>query len=793
MDPNEAMETLEWGPAPETDTDARAWIEGHEGRFGLYINGKWQNSEGDVRFDSRNPATGEILASIAQGSASDVDAAVAAARKAQGKWEGLGESGRARHLYALARAIQKQSRLFATVETLDNGKPIRETRDIDVPLVVRHFFHHAGWARLRNTKAPNMEPWGVCGQVIPWNFPLLMLAWKIAPALAAGNTVVLKPAEYTSLSALLFAETCNQVGLPPGVVNIVTGDGRTGASIVEHDGVDKVAFTGSTEVGRIIRKAIAGSGKGLTLELGGKSPYIIFEDADIDSAVEGLVDAIWFNQGQVCCAGSRLLVQESVAEIVHAKIEARMSKLRIGNPMDKSVDMGAIVDEVQLIEIRGKCDAAEAEGNRRISAPLNAPKDGWWFPPTFFPDVAPSSTIAQEEVFGPVLVSMTFRSPTEAIALANNTRYGLAGSVWSQDVDTAIEIARNIQAGVIWINCTNQFDAAAGFGGYRESGFGREGGLEGFRAYLRPSHAHDASKVHDFSSRGIGDVREPEGTLPPLDQTAKLYIGGKQVRPDGGYSLEVRSPSNEVEGLVGRGNRKDMRNAVEAASKATTWSKMSGHARSQVLWYLAENMQQRAIGLSARISALTGASPEDALHEVEQALDRWTYWASWADKHDGAVHDAPFHGLVVALHEPVGVSGLICPDENPLLGLIALAAPLLAAGNRIVALPSESAPLLATDLYQVLETSDVPAGTFNIITGLHTELAPVLASHDDVQMIWHAGSSSLSEDIEVATVGNMKRSWTSPHFDPWSIKDSMSEHMLQHATHVKNIWIPHGI
>ena len=374
--------------------------------------------------------------------------------------------------------------------------------------------------------------------MIPWNFPLLMLSWKIAPALAAGNTVVLKPAEFTSISALAFAAICEAVGLPPGVVNIVTGDGLTGALITEHEDIDKVAFTGSTEVGRIIRKATAGSGKALTLELGGKSPFIVFEDADIDSAVEGLVNAIWFNQGQVCCAGSRLLVQESVAEAFHEKLRARMGKLRVGDPMDKAVDMGAIVDEVQLNTISELCQLGCDEGGTMWQPDTELPEGGWFFPPTLFTDVPPAATIVQEEIFGPVLVSLTFRSHEEAIALANNTRYGLAGSVWSQDLDTALEVARAIRAGTIWVNCTNQFDANSGFGGYRESGFGREGGREGMHAYMRPTGAHEAPAA---VATADADAPAPEGNggSGDIDRTAKMYIGGKQKRPDGGYSLDV--------------------------------------------------------------------------------------------------------------------------------------------------------------------------------------------------------------------------------------------------------------
>src|SRR3954465_3689286 len=479
----EIFESLVYGPAPESDKDALSWLARHEGVFGQFIRGRW--TEPGETFDVINPATRATLARVSQGTAHEVSAAVAAARAALPAWQALSPHARARWLYALARGVQKHSRLFAVLESMDNGKSIRETRDIDIPLVARHFYHHAGWAQLLDAEFPGYRGVGVVGQIIPWNFPLLMLAWKVAPALAAGCTIVIKPAEFTPLTALLFAELADAAGLPPGVLNVVTGDGDTGAAIVSSDGVDKIAFTGSTEVGRIIRNATAGSGKKLSLELGGKSPFIVFEDADLDSVVEGVVDAIWFNQGQVCCAGSRLLVQEGVSERLVAKLRARMETLRLGSPLDKAVDMGAIVAPVQLERIRGLVQQGVDEGATMWQPSWACPTEGCFFPPTLFTDVSPAATIAQVEIFGPVLVSMTFRTPSEAVALANNTPYGLAASGWSESINLALDISPKVKAGVVWINSTNLFDAAAGFGGYRESGFGREGGREGMFEYLK--------------------------------------------------------------------------------------------------------------------------------------------------------------------------------------------------------------------------------------------------------------------------------------------------------------------
>ncbi|MEX2503048.1 MAG: aldehyde dehydrogenase family protein, partial [Trueperaceae bacterium] len=483
----EIFETMAYGPAPESAAEAQAWLERAGRRFGHAIGGRFE-PPGEATFESRDPATGELLAHVADGSEADVSRAVAAARAAFPAWAALRPHQRARHLYALARHVQKHARLLAVLETLDNGKPIRESRDIDVPLVARHYYHHAGWAQLRDEVFPGHEPWGVCGQVIPWNFPLLMMAWKVAPALAAGNTVVLKPAEHTPLTALLFARLAAEAGLPEGVLNVVTGHGATGAALVAHPDVDKVAFTGSTEVGRRIREATAGSGKGLTLELGGKSPFVVFDDADLDGAVEGVVDAIWFNQGQVCCAGSRLLLQEGIADEFVGRLRRRMETLRVGDPLDKAIDMGAIVAPVQLQRIHELVAQGEAEGAVCWRPSWAVPEEGLFYPPTLFTNVDPASTLAQVEIFGPVLVSTTFRTPNEAVQLANDSRYGLAASVWSDDVNLCLHVAPRLEVGVVWVNGTNQFDAAAGFGGVRESGFGREGGREGMHAYLRPLH-----------------------------------------------------------------------------------------------------------------------------------------------------------------------------------------------------------------------------------------------------------------------------------------------------------------
>jgi aldehyde dehydrogenase (NAD+) len=789
MKVNKILETMDYGTAPESSVAALKWIEERGADFGLFIDGAFVKPAGRESFATHNPANNELLAKLCQAQTADVDAAVSAARGAQTGWESMGGSARSKYLYAIARLVQKHSRLFAVLETLDNGKPIRESRDIDVPLVARHFYFHAGAAVLKADEMPDYQALGVAAQVIPWNFPLLMLAWKIAPALAMGNTVVLKPAEYTSLTALLFAEICQEAGLPNGVVNILTGDGSVGEQVVTHPDVDKVAFTGSTAVGRHIRQAIAGQGKAITLELGGKSPYIVFDDADLDSAVEGLVDAIWLNQGQVCCAGSRLFVQEGVADVFHRKLRSRMDKLRIGDPMDKSIDIGAIVDPVQLKSIKRLVDEGLEEGGHRHVAAGDCPSEGSFYPPTFISEVDPACRLMQEEIFGPVLVGTTFRTLAEAVALANNTRYGLAASIWTENINLALDLAPKIVCGVAWINTTNQFDAAAGFGGRRESGFGREGGWEGLYAYARPTYQ---------PTEALEVIAPPQGSSEPvegsIDRTPKLFIAGRQVRPDSGYSTPVYSSTGQQLGLVGQGNRKDIRNAVEAAHAARPWAKSTAHLRAQILYYIAENLSVRREEFAQRITAMTGAAMKSAKAEVDLSIDRLFMYAAWADKYDGAAHGVPIRGLALAMHEPVGIIGMLCSDQAPLLGMVSVLAPAIAMGNTCVIVPSQAYPLMATDFYQVLETSDLPAGVVNIVTAAHNDVVETMAGHMEVDALWYFAADGHSASIERASVTNLKRTWVNHgrSRDWQDAKQGAGKEFLRQATEVKNIWIPYG-
>jgi aldehyde dehydrogenase (NAD+) len=503
----------------------------------------------------------------------------------------------------------------------------------------------------------------------------------------------------------------------------------------------------------------------------------------------GVVDAIWFNQGQVCCAGSRLLVAEGVAETLYAKLRARMAKLRVGDPLDKSTDVGAIVAPAQLRRIERLMEAGAQEGLQFWRADVATPERGCFYPPTLVAGVEPASVLMREEIFGPVLVATTFRTPDEAVALANNTRYGLAASVWTENVNRALEAAARIKAGVVWINSTNLFDAASGFGGYRESGFGREGGREGLHEY----RVAEAAKGKLYAPPAAPDLSmglPASDSVGAIDRTAKLYIGGKQARPDSGYSYAVTDPKGREVGLAGLGNRKDIRNAVEAAAKATAWAGATAHNLAQVLYYLAENLSARAQEFAARLRVMTGASPAAAAAEVEASVRRAFFYAGFADKFDGAVHATRTRFVTIAMNEPWGVMGVVCPQEAPLLGFVSLVMPAIAMGNCVVAAPSASHPLLATDLYSVLDTSDVPGGVVNIVTGDSNGLAATLAEHDGVDALWYVGDAAGAARVEALAAGNLKATWTETSVVDWSRAEGRD--FLRRATQVKNIWTPYG-
>jgi len=800
---SELFASMEYGPAPESDKIAQSWLEEHNRKFGHFINNEWIHPEDRKTYETKNPATGDVLASTLQGTAEDVDLAVTSARSAYNKWSNLSGHQRARHIYSIARHVQKHSRLVAVVEALDNGKTIRETRDADTAVVVRHLYHHAGWADLCEDEMSGWSSLGVIGAIVPWNFPLMLLVWKVAPALAMGNTVVLKPATYTRLSALLFAEICAEAGLPAGVFNVVTGGGAMGQVLAEHIDVDKVAFTGSTEIGKVLRQATAGTGKKLSLELGGKSPVIVFDTADLDSAVENVVDAIWFNQGQVCSAGSKLLVQQTVFDKFIEKLKTRLGHFRIGNSLDKTVDMAAIVDESQRKSVAEFVEDAREEGADifQIECP-----PGCFYPPTLITGVSTASRVVMEEIFGPVLVALPFRTAKEAIALANNTLYGLGASVHSEQLPLALETAKHIQAGTVWINCHNMFDAAAGFGGYKQSGFGRDGGKEGLFEYVRPSWQQKIKldkpdiEMTKFGTSYMADgpaINGGNGVSDKIsvDRTYKLYYGGAQKRPDGNYSRVIRDIEGRVMAQVGEANRKDVRNAVEAAGKAQPgWAKRSPFNRQQILYYVAENLELRKNEFAVRLSELTGASQTDAEDEVELAVARLFYWAGYADKFGGQVKETQLYGTVISLNEPVGLLAIVCPDNNPLLSFVSLLAPAIARANSVVIIPSEKFPLLALDMYQVFETSDLPGGVVNILTGSRDHLTKYLVEHQAVRSIWYFGSREGSAFVEHSSAVNVKRTWVDHGVARnWNNdKEGRGEEFLYQSTQVKNIWLTMG-
>jgi aldehyde dehydrogenase (NAD+) len=792
------FESMEYGPSPEAVDVAVEWLEEHRRVFYPFIDGGFTRFIDECYFESIDPRDGQTLARIVRCGEIEIDAAVEAAKLAFPRWSGLTGYERARYLRTIAHGIQKHARLFSVLETLDSGKAIHESRDVEMSLVARHFYHHAGWAHLRNETFIGYEPLGVCGQIIPGSFPLLMLAWKIAPALAAGNTVVIKPSASTSLVALLFAELLQQIQFPPGVVNIVTGDATAGQLLVRHRDIQKIAFTGSTEAGRQIRVETAGSGKHLSLSLAGKSPFIVFDDADLDSAVEGIVKAVWSGQGELCRAGNRLLLQESIYEKVLTNLRRHMERLRIGDPLDRSTDLGPVATAQHLQQIQRLVEQAKADGATFWQPSWIPPRGGFFYSPILFSDVEASSALAQTDISGPVLMASSFRHATEAVKLANNTSYGLTASVWTENISKALEVAPKLKAGTVWINAANLFDAASGFGGYRESGFAREGGNEGMYEYLIPGWERYLSYYdkHEFElhPRPVASSTRNPKAEELIGRSATHYIGGKQVRSDSGCSFAVRDAEGHFASEAGLGNRKDVRNAVEAAQRAGEWSRAAAHERGQTLCQIAENLSIRASEFSNRLHTLTGAGEWESKREVDKGVERLFYYAAWADKYDGHVHQTAYRNVALAMPEPWGVMGLICPSEHPLLWFVTLFAPAIAVGNRVVAIPSARFPTPATDFCQVLSASGVPPGVINLVTGHSDDLAKVLAHHDGVGAIWYVGSAKGSATVERESRGNLKASWVNRGKRRNLFDDHQAQgwEYLRRAVQIKNIWLPYG-
>jgi aldehyde dehydrogenase (NAD+) len=821
----------------------------------MYVGGRFVDGRGDD-VKTINPGTEEALASVSTASIADVDDAVAAARTAyEQTWSRISGAERGKYLFRIARGIAERARELAVVETLDNGKPIKESRDVDIPTASAHFFYHAGWADKLQHAGFGASPrsLGVAGQVIPWNFPLLMAAWKIAPALAAGNTVVIKPAETTPLSILVLAEIIADADLPPGVVNIITGAGDIGAALVNHNGIDKVAFTGSTEVGKQIQSSLAGTGRKITLELGGKAANIIFDDAPVDQAVEGIVNGIFFNQGHVCCAGSRLLVQESVADEVIEKLRTRVATLRLGDPMDKNTDVGAINSATQLATIRSLTDAGDAEGASRWTSPCAVPDRGFFFPPTVFTDVSQSMRIAREEIFGPVLSVLTFRTPDEAVAKANNTPYGLSAGVWTEKGSRILGMASAMRAGVVWANTFNRFDPTAAFGGYKESGFGREGGRSGLSAYLdtddefvtdipsagttsapddritefRAASRKDAMtaealaedettlavadrlaeaealadavavvpRVDTASKADTADAATTPGPRVGVAKTYKLYIGGAFPRSESGRTYPVSDSSGAFAANAAQASRKDARDAVSAARKAFRgWSGATAYNRGQVIYRIAEMLEGRRAQFIDLLGGAAGPAGSAGAREVDLAIDRLVQFAGWTDKIAAVFGGAnPVAGPYFSFStpEPTGVVAAIAPQDDPLLGLVSVIAPIITSGNTTVVIANRSGPLPAITLAEVLATSDLPGGVVNILTGDPAEIAPHLAAHGDVNALDLTGASaSLRVEVERAAAGTVKRVYAPSRVPDFTREPGTAR--MRAFLETKTVWHPTG-
>ncbi|MBI2989847.1 MAG: aldehyde dehydrogenase family protein [Candidatus Magasanikbacteria bacterium] len=781
---------FKYSPAPESPKEALAWLS-REGGFGHFIGGEFTNPGVDM-LDAINPATGKVLARFTQGNAADVDAAYAAAAAAFPAWSALSGAARAEYLYAFERQILKFRRDFEVLEALDTGKPFRETRLADIPVTARHFGQQATYARLFERLFPGRKPGGVVGAVYAWNFPLMLLAWKVGAALAAGNTMVIKPGDTTPVTAMYFAGICRRVGLPPGVLNIVTGNRETGKLVVAHRTPWKISFTGSTAAGASIREATAGSGKRLTLELGGKSPMVVCEDADLDAVVEAVVRSILFNKGEVCCACSRLIVHEAVMPSLVERLKRRFARIRVGDPLDKSTDMGPLNSKAQFEKVTGMIHLAREEGAEVWQPDCTLPEAGFFVRPTLLM-VDPSNSVARDEVFGPVLAVMTFTTTEDAIRLAGNTEYGLACSVWSNDTDKAHHVASRIKAGTRWVNCAEVFDGDLPFSGARRSGKGSEGGPEGMLDVTLEDYP--PAKARGARSEEAGVSLADDSGLGVIDVTHRFLIGGALKRPDGGRSFEVLSPSGVYLGDVGEASRKDVRDAVTAASDAqASWALKGPDLRRKVLLFMREKIFLGRDRLIRELIQQTGCGMAEAREELTLTLSRLSYWASQAVNHAGRVGslaDPSFEAT--SSYEPVGVIGIRAPDAFPLLGLIGSLAPALARGNTVV-LVSGKHPLTAMTLVEIAQTSDLPPGVLNILTASQPDaIALNLANHGNVDSVWCWGDGALATRVEKASARDMKRTWTEldASFD-WAGPQGESLEFLRQATQVTSTFILKG-
>ncbi|RUS76934.1 hypothetical protein EGW08_015307 [Elysia chlorotica] len=804
------LDTLEYGPALEGEAIVKQWLEKHNHNFGHFINGEWQRPVDRDNIPSKKPSTGETLANTLEATEGDVQIAVAAAEAAYKTWGKISPFSRAKFLYSIARNLQKHQSLLALVEAVDSGMPSKESRTTGVPAIIRQFYHHAGWAQVLPEEMQGWTSLGIVAVFPGWMSPLVQLAQRVAPALAAGNTVVVMPSSHTRLSALLFADICSQAGLPAGVFSVVTGS--TPGLLASHPAVSAVTLAGNTLEGRAMRQLIAGSGKKLSMELTGHCPILVFEEADLDSAVENIVMAAFSNSGQNTYSASRLLVQEPVYSRLVEKLKVRMTKLVVGDNLDKNKDQGPLCDPAAVIRLNQLVQEAQAEG-AHIFHPSALPSGVHdCFPPTLVTGAQTSSQIYIEEPCGPVLVVIPFRTEKEAISIANHGVSGTAAGVWTENVNVALEVASLLQVATVWINTYGLLDAASGAGGLKASGFGRSGGKEGLYSYMRPSWQQpvrttnsevDLDKFGASSRSDLLPSPAPVDTLkagdnPNIDKTYKLFYGGGQKRPDSGASLPVLSQTGSVLAHVPDGGKKDVRNAVEAAVKAAPgWSKKDGHGRSQILYYLAENLLSRSSDFIQLLSSASGDGNQDqAKTEVELAIQRLFHWAAYCDKFGGSVQENTLYGLTWKVHHSLGAIGIVCPDDFPFLAFVSLIAPAIARGNAVVAVPSGQFPLAALAFHQILETSDVPAGVVNIITGDRNVLTRTLAQHQDIASVWYFGSGEAGSTFveAAASGGNMKRTWVN-YGRPRNFLDQeqgQGQEFLVESTTVKNVWLPMG-
>ncbi|XP_070584653.1 aldehyde dehydrogenase family 16 member A1 [Erythrolamprus reginae] len=746
----------------------KSWLDSHGRNLGHFINGKWLKPDGRETCTIKNPTTVETLGTTIQGKKEDLDKAVQAAKTAYESWSLLPGHVRARHLYNIARTIQKHQRLLSVLDSLDSGNLIRESQEADLPLVVRHFYHYAGWAQLMEEQMSNWKPLGVVAILIPQSFPLLTLTWKLCSALAMGNTAIVMPSMPTA--ALFLAEICTQAGLPPGVFNVLIGDLGLKEVLAHDPGIDKVAFAGTAKVARCLRQSTAGSGKKLCLQLGEKLPFIVFDSADLDSAADAVVDAIWLNRGQVHSAGAQLFIQESISNEFIQCLKHRMGRLRLGDSMDKNTDVGPLINNKQQNFIESLLEEAQAEGAQIFQTSASRPSKELFYPPTLITGVFPTSRCFKAKAF----------------------------------LD-----CQSLQVGTVWINSHNMLDAAAAFGGYKESGHGQNGGKEALYEYVRPIWETQPRigcmnmNFETFATSPKTDLPAPCSTVPELkadiprlDQTYKLYYGGSQKRPDSLSSRTIVDHAEKPVAVVADGNVKDILNAVEAAHKAAPgWAKKTTHARAQILYYLAENLELRRAEIASKLESLMGIEKEEALMEVDTSVRRLFYWAAYADKYGGVVQETTLYGACIHFREPLGVVGIACPDKHPLLSFVSLFGAAITRGNCVVIIPSERYPLPALDFIQVLETSDVPAGVVNVISGSRDYLSRSLAEHHDVQAMWYFGSKEGSGLVEWASAGNLKRTWVNYGVDTrcWTDPEAGSgEEFLYQATQSKSVWMPMG-